>query len=51
MWASAPNGALFFNPGNDDDVLALFRNAGPVLSGELSKTTFVIANASYSELK
>ena len=42
------------NPGNEDDVLALFKSeagAGPVLSGELSKTTFVIANASYSELK
>ena len=53
MWTAAPNGALVFNSGNEDDVLALFKGeaGGPVLSGELSKTTFIIANASYSELK
>ena len=52
MWTAAPNDALVFNSGNEDDVLSLFkREAGPVLSGELSKTTLVIANASYTELR
>ena len=50
MWTTAPNNALIFNSGNMNDALALFKEEGPVLSGELSKTTFVIANASYSEL-
>ena len=55
MWTAAPNDALVFNSGNEEDVLVLFKGeagaGGPVLSGELSKTTFIVANASYSELR
>ena len=50
IWTTAPYNTLIFNSGNLNDVLALFKERGPVLSGELSKATFVVANASYSEL-